>query len=171
MSPVNRPDGWGPSHQTEPRRRWIARPPVQIFALGAVILIVRTIHYGAIGIAIALFLVLFTLSVIDQVITARARPSKPKAAAIPAGQDPLLVVRTLAARAGGGVWLGASDDGQWRFARPERAVLLLGPPRSGKTSGVIIPAVLAHQGPAVVTSTKPDVARATAPARARDGRV
>jgi type IV secretory pathway TraG/TraD family ATPase VirD4 len=31
--------------------------------------------------------------------------------------------------------------------------------------------VLAHQGPAVVTSTKPDVARATAPARARDGRV
>ena len=49
-------------------------------------------------------------------------------------------------------------------------MLLLGPPRSGKTSGVIIPAVLAHQGPAVVTSTKPDVARATASTRARDGR-
>jgi hypothetical protein len=75
MSTVNRPDGWGPSHQTEPRRRWIARPAVQIFALGAVILIVSTIHYGAIGIAIALFLVLFSLSVIDQVITARARPA------------------------------------------------------------------------------------------------
>ena len=80
-------------------------------------------------------------------------------------------IRALAARAGGGVWLGAGEDGQWRFARPERAVLLLGPPRSGKTSGVIIPAVLAHAGPAIVTSTKPDVARATARARARDGRV
>ena len=45
------------------------------------------------------------------------------------------------------MWLGAGEDGQWRFARPERAVLLLGPPRSGKTSGVIIPAVLAHHGP------------------------
>lgn len=50
-------------------------------------------------------------------------------------------------------------------------MLLLGPPRSGKTSGVIIPAVLAHTGPAVVTSTKPDVARATARVKADDGRV
>lgn len=33
MTLVNRPDGWGPSHQTEPRRRWIARPPVLLFAL------------------------------------------------------------------------------------------------------------------------------------------
>jgi type IV secretion system protein VirD4 len=80
-------------------------------------------------------------------------------------------MRTLAAHAGGGVWLGASEDEHWKFARPERAVLLLGPPRSGKTSGVIIPAVLAHDGPTIVTSTKPDVARATARARARDGRV
>lgn len=78
---------------------------------------------------------------------------------------------TLAANAGGGVWLGVAEDGQCRFARPERAVLVLGPPRSGKTSGVIIPAVLAHQGPVVVTSTKPDVARATAPARTREGEV
>jgi len=50
-------------------------------------------------------------------------------------------------------------------------VLLLGPPRSGKTSGVIIPALLAHVGPAVSTSTKPDVWRATRRVRSGDGRV
>ncbi len=114
---------------------------------------------------------LLALVVIDAIIASRARPRAPRTPAIPADADPLRAIRTLAARAGGGVWLGAGEDGQWRFARPERAVLLLGPPRSGKTSGVIIPAVLAHAGPAVVTSTKPDVARATARARARDGRV
>ena len=47
-------------------------------------------------------------------------------------------------------------------------MLLLGPPRSGKTSGVIIPAVLAHAGPAVVHLDQADVARATARAAARD---
>ncbi len=171
MSPVDRPDGWGPSHQTEPRRRWIAKPPVQVAALGVVILIASAIHFGAPSVAIALILVLLTVVVIDAIIASHARPRKPRAPAIPADADPLGAIRTLAAHAGGGVWLGAGEDGQWRFAQPERAVLLLGPPRSGKTSGVIIPAVLAHQGPAIATSTKPDVARATARTRARDGRV
>ena len=171
MSPVDRPDGWGPSHQTEPRRRWIAKPPVQVAALGVVILIASAIHFGAPSVAIALILVLLTVVVIDATIASHARPRKPRAPAIPADADPLGAIRTLAAHAGGGVWLGAGEDGQWRFAQPERAVLLLGPPRSGKTSGVIIPAVLAHQGPAIATSTKPDVARATARTRARDGRV
>ena len=171
MTPVNRPDGWGPSHQTESRRRWIARPPVLLFALAVGMLIASAIHYGFPGIAIALILVLLTIVVIDAILASRARPRAPRTPSIPADADPLRAIRTLAAHAGGGVWLGAGEDGQWRFARPERAVLLLGPPRSGKTSGVIIPAVLAHAGPAVVTSTKPDVARATARTRTRDGRV
>src|SRR5450755_2013807 len=171
MSPVDRPDVWGPSHQTEPRRRWIARPPVQVGALGVGVLIASAIHFRATGVAIALILVLLAIGVIDAIITSHARPRAPRTPSIPADADPLRAIRTLAARAGGGVWLGAGEDGQWRFARPERAVLLLGPPRSGKTSGVIIPAVLAHGGPAIVTSTKPDVARATARARTRDGRV
>jgi type IV secretory pathway TraG/TraD family ATPase VirD4 len=59
----------------------------------------------------------------------------------------------------------------WCHARRERAVLLLGPPRSGKTSAVIIPSILAHTGPVVSTSTKPDVARATRNARSKGGRV
>ena len=83
--------------------------------------------------------------------------------------DPLEMVRDAADQHGGGVYLGAVDRGGWRHARPERAVLLLGPPRSGKTTGVIIPALLSHTGPAVSTSTKPDVARATRRARSREG--
>jgi type IV secretion system protein VirD4 len=63
------------------------------------------------------------------------------------------------------------DNGDWQHARPERAVLLLGLPRSGKTSGVIIPGLLSHAGRAVCTSTKLDVARATSRARSRSGRV
>ncbi len=171
MSPVDRPDEWGPSHQTDPRRRWIAKPPVQVAALSAAFLIASAIHFGLTSVAIVLIVMLVMLVVIDAIIASHARPRAPRRPAIPADADPLRAIRTLGGRAGGGVWLGAGDDGNWRFARPERAVLLLGPPRSGKTSGVIIPAVLAHQGPAVVTSTKPDVARATSRARGRDGRV
>jgi type IV secretory pathway TraG/TraD family ATPase VirD4 len=85
--------------------------------------------------------------------------------------DPLGLVRELGQDYGGGVYLGLKADGDWQLSRPDRAVLLLGPPRSGKTSGVIIPALLAHTGPAVATSTKPDVARATGRLRARFGRV
>ena len=71
MTPVNRPDGWGPSHQTEPRRRWIARPPVQVGALGVGVLIASAIHFGATGVAIALILVLLAIGVIDAIITSR----------------------------------------------------------------------------------------------------
>ncbi len=70
-----------------------------------------------------------------------------------------------------GIYLGAGKEGRWRSARRERAVLVLGPPRSGKTSAVIIPALLSHPGPAVSTSTKPDVLAATHGARSRAGRV
>jgi type IV secretory pathway TraG/TraD family ATPase VirD4 len=85
--------------------------------------------------------------------------------------DPLQTVRAASLRAGGGVYLGLAGSGPPRFARSERAVLLLGPPRSGKTSAVMVPAVLSHTGPVVSTSTKPDVERATRAARALDGRV
>jgi type IV secretory pathway TraG/TraD family ATPase VirD4 len=80
-------------------------------------------------------------------------------------------LRDVAWRAGGGVHLGTGENGQQRFSRSERAVLLLGPPRSGKTSGVIIPTVVSHTGPVVSTSTKPDVFNATRNARHRSGRL
>ncbi len=46
---------------------------------------------------------------------------------------------------------------------------MLGPPRSGKTSSLIIPNILCANGAVVATSTKPDVLDATAPARSRVG--
>jgi type IV secretory pathway TraG/TraD family ATPase VirD4 len=84
--------------------------------------------------------------------------------------DPLGSVRDHAAAAGGGAYLGA-NRGSWVFADPEHGVLLLGPPRSGKTSGVVIPALLACPGACVSTSTKLDVLQATLPARQRSGEV
>jgi type IV secretion system protein VirD4 len=68
-----------------------------------------------------------------------------------------------------GVHLGVGSEGIDRRSTPERAVLVLGPPRSGKTSAVIIPTILQHAGPVISTSTKPDVLRATHTHRAQNG--
>jgi type IV secretion system protein VirD4 len=57
-----------------------------------------------------------------------------------------------------------------RYAGPETAVLVIGPPRSGKTSAVVIPSVLDSPGAVVSTSTKPDVMKATTVHRSRYGR-
>jgi type IV secretion system protein VirD4 len=72
-------------------------------------------------------------------------------------------------RGGHGIYLGHADDG-WRQSEPQHSVLVLGPPRSGKTSSLIIPNILGANGPVVTTSTKPDVLDATAAARAHLGR-
>ena len=55
-------------------------------------------------------------------------------------------------------------------AGPEQSVLVLGPPRSGKTSSLVVPNVLTAWGPVVSTSTKPDVMAATVAGRWRRGR-
>ncbi len=55
------------------------------------------------------------------------------------------------------------------WAGTQRSTLVLGPPRSGKTSSLVIPNILLFDGAVVSTSTKPDVMRATAPSRSRDG--
>jgi type IV secretion system protein VirD4 len=85
--------------------------------------------------------------------------------------DPFFGVLAQARANGGGSYLGLDKGGDWRFARSQRAVLVLGPPRSGKTTGVIVPALLCHSGPAVSTSTKPDVLAASAGARSRVGKL
>jgi type IV secretion system protein VirD4 len=76
--------------------------------------------------------------------------------------------RAEVARLGGGAYLGTSG-GHWVTADPESAVMVLGPPRSGKTSAVMIPAVLGSSGPVVATSTKPEVLRASARVRSEIG--
>ncbi len=77
-------------------------------------------------------------------------------------------VLDASADAGHGVYLGHSEHG-WCFVRPEQSVMILGPPRSGKTSSLIIPNVVSSNGSVVSTSTKPDVLDATVDARSRVG--
>ena len=74
-------------------------------------------------------------------------------------------------RVGGGAYLGVRDSREWATADPETAAMILGPPRSGKTTAVMIPALMAACGPAVSTSTKPDVMEATVHARGEIGEV
>jgi type IV secretory pathway TraG/TraD family ATPase VirD4 len=62
------------------------------------------------------------------------------------------------------VYLGAGSVGP-AWAGAEQAVLVLGPPRSGKTSSIVVPTVLGAPGAVVSTSTKPDVLQATVNAR------
>ena len=57
------------------------------------------------------------------------------------------------------------------YAGPESATLIIGPPRSGKTSTLVIPTVLDAPAAMVSTSTKTDVLENTAAHRYRVGRV
>ncbi len=77
--------------------------------------------------------------------------------------------RGASAAGGHGLYLGHDAHG-WRQADPQHAVLVLGPPRSGKTSSLIIPNILSANGAVVTTSTKPDVLDATSAARSLVGR-
>ena len=76
--------------------------------------------------------------------------------------------RWLAA-SGGRLYAGTTSGGL-ALAEPEQALLVLGPPRSGKTSALAIPNTLCAPGPVIVTSTKPDVLAATLDRRAQRGR-
>ncbi len=62
-------------------------------------------------------------------------------------------------------------SGRPLVAGDEDHCLVLGPPRSGKTTGKLVPSILTHTGPLVVASSKPDVLAATAAHRWRDGPV
>jgi type IV secretion system protein VirD4 len=53
----------------------------------------------------------------------------------------------------------------------ETSVLVIGPTRSGKTSGLVVPNVLDWQGPAIVTSTKSELVDLTAAHRRSQGQV
>ena len=86
-------------------------------------------------------------------------------------EHPGEAVRAHSRELGGGAFLGFSPGGRWVTADPEHAVMLLGPPRSGKTTSVVIPSLLAAPGAALSTSTKRDVIDATWRARSALGQV
>jgi len=56
-------------------------------------------------------------------------------------------------------------------AEDRHSVLVIGPTQSGKTSGLVIPAILEHDGPLLATSSKPDVLEVTHHRRADLGPV
>lgn len=68
-----------------------------------------------------------------------------------------------------GVYVGMGTVGALR-AGPGRAVLVLGPPRAGKTTTLVVPNVVGAPGPVICTSTKTDVLDATAHWRGGRGR-
>lgn len=82
--------------------------------------------------------------------------------------DDVAALRSLSAAASYGLYLGEGDGGP-AFAAPQHGLLVLGPPRSGKTTTIVVPNVLAAAGPVVSTSTKPDVLLATSPSRSQVG--
>lgn len=94
--------------------------------------------------------------------------ASPHAFPRPGAADALTALRARLERAGSRLYLGAGPGGL-AWAAPQQSVLTLGPPRSGKTSAVLIPNVLVAPGAVVATSTKPDVLAATAPTRAAAG--
>ena len=55
------------------------------------------------------------------------------------------------------------------WSGPEHHALVIGPPRSGKTTSIVIPTLALHRGPAVATSTKHDLLDVTARRRAHLG--
>jgi type IV secretion system protein VirD4 len=102
-------------------------------------------------------------------LAALGEPAPLPTPARPSGVSPAARAREATARLGAGAYLGLDERGGWVTADPESAVMILGPPRSGKTSAIMIPALMACCGPAISTSTKPDVMRATLAARSEIG--
>ncbi|HEX5308061.1 MAG TPA: type IV secretory system conjugative DNA transfer family protein [Solirubrobacteraceae bacterium] len=156
---------WGPSHQYAPppgrrlaRRRW-----PWLLVAGYAVWEYRPLVWLVLAVATMVGLA-WGLS---WWWLRRARAAAGSRDALAGGAEAL---RERSRRLGGGAYLGVAD-GEWVCADPEHAVLVLGPPRSGKTSSIVIPSVLAAAGPVVSTATKPDVFEATRRARGEVGQV
>lgn len=83
--------------------------------------------------------------------------------------DPLDELRAETAAHAYGLRLGYGAGGSCFFAPAEHACLVIGPPRCGKTSSVVVPNIISSCGPVVATSTKRDLLFTTASARRRVG--
>lgn len=82
--------------------------------------------------------------------------------------DDLRTLRTLSGTAGGRLYLGTAAGGLV-LGDGQQSALVLGPPRSGKTTALAIPNTLGAPGAVVVTSTKPDILSATLEWRSKTG--
>jgi type IV secretion system protein VirD4 len=119
--------------------------------------------------ALALLVVLACLSATVAALVRRRARATSDAAARFASKGELSVLRVRGPGAGR-VILGTNR--RVLIAAEERAsVLVVGPSQSGKTSGLVVPALLEWPGPALCTSIKSDVVRDTYLARDQVGEV
>lgn len=132
---------------------------VVVLALAAVLL---AASHPAWGLALGALGVLELAGAVAVLLARSLRPPAPAPAGEPFSPA---IVHQQALRAGGGAYLATGSKGEWIAAPPQSAVLVLAGPRAGKTSCVVIPALIAHPGAAVATSTKPEVLHATLAAR------
>jgi type IV secretion system protein VirD4 len=140
--------------------------------LGAIgLVVVATDRDALILLAVALIVWGFASGRLRLRIRAREHSATRVGEHLADAEHPGEAVREHSRLHGGGAFLGLSPGGAWITADPEHAVMVLGPPRSGKTSTVVIPAMLAAPGPTLSTATKPDVLAATWRARAEIGQV
>jgi len=84
-------------------------------------------------------------------------------------RDPLREIRTIMWSRRHSCHLG--HFGECRFSDRQSAVLVLGVPRSGKTTSVLVPNIMAWPGPVLTTSSKTEIIEQTATARSRGGRL
>lgn len=154
--------GWGPTHEHRPP----PRSRRHLIVLAGVVLVVLALAPVA-----REWLVLGGLVALTPALKRPRSRSSGLADRLADAEHPGAAVREHSLRLGGGAFLGLSPGGGWITANPEHAVMVLGPPRSGKTSAIVIPAMLAAPGAAVSTATKPDVLDASWRARSQLGQV
>lgn len=70
---------------------------------------------------------------------------------------PAVRVASQLSERGQALYIGKTHDGKPEFAGREDHLLVLGPPRKGKTSGLIAPSIAVHPGPTVIVSTRHDI--------------
>jgi type IV secretion system protein VirD4 len=88
---------------------------------------------------------------------------------VPGTDEGLRQLQATGRAHGARLYVGGGTGGL-AFADPQQALLVIGPPRSGKTTTLVVPNLLAAPGPVVSTSTKADVMLATLPVRSELGR-
>jgi len=119
--------------------------------------------------ALSTLIVLALLGTIIWTLAARLhRSERERAARVARGSD--LQELHVARPQPGRICLGEHDGGLIA-AEPRASVLGVGPAQSGKSTGLIVPAILEWHGPVVSTSVKADVVHDTHAARAQLGEV
>jgi type IV secretion system protein VirD4 len=148
-----------PAHLASPALAWpagVRHDLPDAIVLDAVVVVCGAVVLGGVALAVAF-------------VARHLHRDDPHRSAQWADRDELTPLHTLAPQAGR-ITLG-EYNGTLISAQARTSVLVVGPSQSGKTTGLVVPAILEWQGPVVSTSVKADVVRDTHLARAALGDV